>query len=167
MAEPTTLYERDFLAWSKQQAEALRAAARSGSNHALDWENLAEEIESLSISQRSALASQIRRVVRHFLKLEFSPETEPRRGWFESANDSKAEIEQLLETSPSLRTELASIIVAETLRGSKLAIGDLERYGELGPTILVRIRAKTYDEGQLLGDWFPEAGEPSEGDVRG
>jgi Domain of unknown function DUF29 len=162
MAESKTLYQRDFLAWSKQQAEALRAAARTGSNQLLDWENLAEEIESLGISQRSALASQIRRVIRHFLKLEFSAATDPRRGWFESANDAKAEIEQLLETSPSLRTELTSIIDAEMRRGSKLAIGDLERYGELNPTILARIRAKTYDEGQLLGDWFPP--EPSRGE---
>jgi len=37
---------------SKQQAEALRAAARGGSNQQLDWENLAEEIESLGKSQR-------------------------------------------------------------------------------------------------------------------
>jgi hypothetical protein len=54
-----TLYDEDFVAWSKQQAEALRAAARGGSNQQLDWENLAEEIGSLGKSQRSALGSQI------------------------------------------------------------------------------------------------------------
>lgn len=47
MAEPKTLYQRDLLAWSRQQAEALRTAARTSSNQLLDWENLAEEIEDL------------------------------------------------------------------------------------------------------------------------
>lgn len=39
-----TLYENDFFAWTEQQAEVLRRAAREGSNLPLDWENLAEEI---------------------------------------------------------------------------------------------------------------------------
>ena len=41
------LYEEDFVLWSKQQVEALRAAAHSGSNHQLDWDHLAEEIGRL------------------------------------------------------------------------------------------------------------------------
>ena len=44
MTDLKRLYERDFAAWSKQQAEALRAAGRGGSNQPLDWENLAEEM---------------------------------------------------------------------------------------------------------------------------
>ena len=155
MSDVKTLYDEDFLAWSQQQAGALRAAARSGSNQQLDWENLAEEIESLGISQRTALSSQIRRIIRHFLKLEFSSATDPRRGWFESANGAKAEIDQLLENSPSLRAELASIIAAETRRGAKLASADLEAHSELDPTIAASVRAKTYTEDQILGDWFP------------
>ncbi len=43
MAEPKLLYDNDFLAWSKHQAEALRAAMRDGSNQNLDFGNLAEE----------------------------------------------------------------------------------------------------------------------------
>jgi Domain of unknown function DUF29 len=155
MSDAKTLYEEDLVLWSEQQAEALRAAARGGTNRPIDWENVAEEIESLGISQRSALSSQIRRIVRHFLKLEFSPATEPRRGWFESANDAKVEIEHLLEHSPSLRSELPSIIAAETHRGSKLGIRDLERYGELEPATLARVQLRTYTEDQILGDWFP------------
>jgi Domain of unknown function DUF29 len=155
MVDVNTLYDQDFVAWSKEQAAALRSVARGGSNQRLDWDNLAEEIESLGISQRSALSSQIRRMIRHFLKLEFSPAAEPRRGWFESANDAKAEIEQLLETSLSLKTDLASIIAAETRRGAKLAIRDLERYGELAGATVTRINARTYTQEQILGDWFP------------
>ena len=53
------------------------------SSTTLDWENLAEEIEDLEKSVRRELQSQIRRVVRHLLKLEHSPAKDPRRGWEE------------------------------------------------------------------------------------
>jgi hypothetical protein len=39
------LYDRDFFLWTQKQSAALRGA--KGSNLPLDWENLAEEIESL------------------------------------------------------------------------------------------------------------------------
>jgi hypothetical protein len=38
MTDLKTLYETDTVAWSEQQAAALRAAARGGSNQPLDWE---------------------------------------------------------------------------------------------------------------------------------
>ena len=37
MAGLKSLYDTDFLAWSKQQAEALRAALRNGSDQHLDF----------------------------------------------------------------------------------------------------------------------------------
>ncbi|MFL5420976.1 MAG: DUF29 family protein, partial [Myxococcales bacterium] len=46
MADAGELYEQDFLRWTEQQATALRRAGKD-SNLPLDWENLAEEIESL------------------------------------------------------------------------------------------------------------------------
>ena len=65
MSDLKPLHDEDFLAWSKEQAEALRAAATAGSNLALDWENLAEEIEDLGAAQKSALYSQVRRVIQY------------------------------------------------------------------------------------------------------
>ena len=160
MSETRALYDTDFLAWSKDQAEGLRSLARGGSNEALDWENLAEEIESLGISQKTALRSQMRRIILHLLKLEFSPAVEPRRGWFESVGDARAEIESLLETSPSLKLDAGSALAMALRQGSKKAVFDLEKYGEVDPATLARIQAKTYTEDQILGDWFPP--EPSE-----
>ena len=162
MSDLKTLYDTDFLAWSKEQAEALRSAARGGSNKPLDWENLAEEIESLGISQKTALRSQMRRIVRHLLKLEFSPAAAPRRGWFESINDARSEIEDLLETSPSLNSVVDEALPMALRQGLKVAIGDLEEYGELAPPTLARMRATTYVGEQITGDWFPA--EPSTGD---
>ena len=150
-----TLYDRDLLAWAKEQAEALRSAARGGSDQALDWANLAEEIEDLGASQQSGLASQIRRIIEHLLKLENSPAPDPRPGWWESIVGARVEIEVLLERNPSLRGELPSIVAAEHKRAARKA--GLERYGELKPAIAARLRATTYTAEQILGDWFPPA----------
>ena len=150
------LYDKDFVAWSKQQAEALRAAARSGSNQRLDWQNLAEEIEGLGISQRSVLRSQIRRIIRHLIKLEHSRAIEPRRGWVESTGDARAEIEDLLKISPSLKTELDRDIAAQTQRAIELAIRDLRGHDEIQDADLPRLRGASYTAEQIFGDWFPE-----------
>jgi hypothetical protein len=156
MAELWSLYDRDFVAWSKQQAEALRTAARIGSNQSLDWENLAEEIEDLGKSARRELQSQIRRIVRHLLKLQHSPAKEPRRGWEESIVDARAEIEDLLEVSPSLRTGLDRDVERQTQRGIKLALRDLGRQQEIDSATTARLRATSYTEEQIFSDWFPD-----------
>jgi hypothetical protein len=156
MADPRTLYDTDFVAWSKQQAEALRAAARDGSNQPLDLANLAEEIEGLGISQKSALGSQIRRIIHHLLKLEYSGATEPRRGWIESINDARIEIEAVLEDSPSLKNEITAAITAEMRRGLRKAIADLKNYENIDPATLARMQGTAYTQEQVLGDWFPE-----------
>ena len=53
------LYEEDFVRWTEQQSRALREAARLGTNLLLDWENLAEEVDSLGRSVRHELRSRI------------------------------------------------------------------------------------------------------------
>lgn len=156
MAELRSLYDQDFVAWSKQQAEALRAAARIGTNQSLDWKNLAEEIEDLGKSARRELQSQIRRIVRHLLKLQHSPAKEPRRGWEESIVDARAEIEDLLEVSPSLRTELDHDVERQTQRGISLAMRDFRHQQEIDPVTTAALRATCYTEEQILGDWFPD-----------
>ena len=159
MSDTKTLYDEDFVAWAKEQAQALRSAARGSSNQKLDWENLAEEIESLAISQLRELKSQIRRVIEHLLKLEYSRAADPRRGWIESIVDARSEIESVLEDSPSLKNEIDAAISAELKRGSRKAIVELEKYGELDPATLASIRAATHTEEQVLGDWFPETSD--------
>jgi hypothetical protein len=155
MPDAKTLYDEDFVAWSKQQAAALRNAARSGANLPIDWKNLAEEVEDLGISERRTLHSQIQRIIRHLVKLQYSPATEPRRGWEDSITDARREIELVLRISPSLKRELGDVIADETGHGSQDALADLRRHGELDPQAVDRIRAIAYSEEQILGDWFP------------
>jgi uncharacterized protein DUF29 len=112
MAKTGALYDRDFVLWTEEQAAALRRA--KGSNLPLDWENLAEEIESLGKSDRRELRSQITRILRHLLKLAVSPKSEPRGGWRSTIRDARVEIEGVLEDSPSLRREIADIIARQS-----------------------------------------------------
>ena len=121
MTDLKTLYEEDTAAWSLQQAAALRATARGGSNQPLDWENLAEEIESLGKSLRLGLRSQIARIIQHEVKLEHSPAIDPRNGWRRTIRQARVEIDRILEDSPSLRCELPRFIREETGRALELA----------------------------------------------
>lgn len=156
MTDPKTLYDTDFVAWSKQQAEALRAAPRTGSNHAIDWENLAGEIEDLGKSHRLALRSHLMRIIQHLTKLEHSTATEPRHGWRRTVRLARLQATRRLEDNPSLRAELGRLIEAETPGGIELAIGDLEEYGEIDEAAAPVVRQVRYTEAQIIGDWFPE-----------
>jgi Domain of unknown function DUF29 len=73
-----SLYQTDYYAWTKQQAAELRRLAAARADSTLDLANLAEEVESLGISQLSSVKSQMRRVMEHLLKLEHSSGAEPR-----------------------------------------------------------------------------------------
>jgi hypothetical protein len=151
-----TLYEQDFAAWSKRQAEALRAVARGGSNQELDWENLAEEIEDLGKSQRSALGSHLMRIVQHLVKLEYSSAAGPRNGWRRTIRLARLHAQRRIEDSPSLKPELERLVEAETARGIELAIAELEEHGEIDEVGAQILRRARYSEAQVLGDWFPE-----------
>jgi hypothetical protein len=156
MTDPTTLYETDTVAWSEQQAAALRAAARGSSNQPLDWENLAEEIESLGRSLRYALRSQISRIIQHQVKLEYSPAVDPWRGWRRTIRQARAEIRQILSDNPSLRRGVPRFVAEETTPAVELALRDMEENDELHRLQLPSLRKATYTEEQVLGDWFPE-----------
>src|SRR5712671_4108216 len=128
MPKTNELYDRDFLLWTQEQAAALRTVKNS--NLPLDWDNLAEEIESLGKSQRTDLNSQVRRILRHLFKIEASPAADPRAGWRTTVRDARIEIEDLLEGSPSLRREIDAVVKRQNISAAKLAAYDLEDHGE-------------------------------------
>ncbi|MFL5012678.1 DUF29 family protein, partial [Rhizobium sp.] len=70
MAETAALYDEDYYAWTRAQADALRRLAAERWNGPLDLEHLAEEVEDLGRSQRHAAESLIERIIEHLLKLE-------------------------------------------------------------------------------------------------
>jgi Domain of unknown function DUF29 len=147
------LYDQDLVLWSEEQARALRTAAGAGWNAPIDWENVAEEIESLGKSERRALASHIAVVIEHLLKLQASPAAEPSRGWRDTIRRTRQKIEEVLEESPSLRHEVAGLVARQTSRAHALVRANLQDYGEQ-PRI--DIESVTYTDAQVLGDWLPQ-----------
>src|SRR3974390_805538 len=97
----------------------------------------------------------MRRIVHHLLQLAFSPAMEPRRGWAESIDDARSEVEDLLQTSPSLKNDASAALEFALRQGTRKAIRDLEKHGELDAATRTRIQATAYTTDQILGDWFP------------
>jgi signal transduction histidine kinase len=117
----------------------------------LDWENLAEEIDSLGRSLRHELRSPIAVILEHLMKLEYSATIDPRRGWIETIVRERSEIELILADNPNLRRDAGRIITEEAPRVARLTTRVLRLHGEDSGNLA----APTYMEGQVLGDWFP------------
>ena len=156
MAGAADLYERDFVLWSAEQAEALRSAAAAGANLPVDWANVAEEVEGLGKSLRRELASRTRTVIEHLLKLECSPAAAPRNAWRETILRSREEIADLLDESPSLHGMLPEIVGREQVKAGKFASYSLDAEGEPAAAARARITAGTYTQWQIFSDWLPD-----------
>lgn len=148
-------YEEDFVRWTEAQAATLRKAACLGIDLPLDWENLAEEIDSLGRSQRRELRSRIATIIEHLLKLQCSSVADPRANWIETIACERASIEDLVDDSPSLRNEIAEIIVREVPRTTKRVARRLRHYGETSSNTMALIENADFSEDQVLDDWFP------------
>lgn len=142
------LYERDFPAWAKRQAELLRA----GRYEDLDLDHLIEEVADLGVSERHAVLNRTRVILEHFLKLEHSPAMDPRRGWKEEIVTQRSDLEVIL--TPSLQRDLERDFEKTYQRARRDAARGLrpDRVDERHlPT------ASPYSVDQVLDpDWLPE-----------
>src|SRR3546814_20279597 len=82
------LYDTDFYAWTKAQADRLRRLEAERANLDLDLPRLAEEVEDLGKSERDAVLSQLGRIIEHCLQLEYAVAARTRAGWRASTNDA-------------------------------------------------------------------------------
>ncbi len=154
------LYAQDFYRWTQEQARALRDAARAGANLPVDWENVAEEIESLGRSDRREIVSRLATVVEHLLKLEHSPAREPRAGWKDTVQRERLAIENLVAESPSLRPDLPSMAEAAMAGAVRLTARSLGYRGEHAAAQRIIQAGTPYTLDELLGDdWFPPSPE--------
>ena len=144
------LYERDFYAWTFEQADVLRRRA-AGAN-ALDWENLAEEVESLGREQLNACESLLRQIVRHFWKIATADEGQLHavQHWRLEIIEFRLQIEAKL--TPTLRLRLqedAAEVIDRQLRAFKQLDRSLAADWRSDPPSLDQCLAE---------DWFPQPG---------
>ncbi|HLI79606.1 MAG TPA: DUF29 domain-containing protein [Candidatus Binataceae bacterium] len=120
-AQPDASYEHDFYTWSYAQARALRAREV----HALDWENLAEEIESLGRNNRHSVRSKMVVIVSHLLKLRYQPKKRS-PSWLASITTRRTDVEALLAESPSLRRHVPALLVEAYPTARRVATFEME-----------------------------------------
>ena len=130
-------YETDFYGWTQTQAARLRELGARGGNQDIDWENVAEEIESLGRSDKRQIASRLETILEHLLKLTFSTAAQPRTAWIRTVRRERKLVARLLKESPSLRPQVATLIeeYADLARDS--AASSLAEYGEIEAAALV------------------------------
>ena len=82
----SSLYDDDIVTWAEQQAAGLRQLAhRPELTTILDWENVAEEIESVGRSQVHAVESLLAQTLAHLLKRLSAPDTLSAEHWRKEA----------------------------------------------------------------------------------
>jgi len=114
-------YETDFYAWTQDQAEKLRARRANE----IDWENAAEEIESLGRSDRRSIANNLNVVLVHLLKWIYQPDRR-KGGWMASIIEHRDRLRRILGDSPSLRSYPADILAAEYASARRIAAAETE-----------------------------------------
>lgn len=148
-----SLYDTDVYTWAMQQASALRSEAVRGGSNAVDWENVAEEIESLGREQAHAIVSYMSRIIEHLLKLQVSPARDPRDHWMDETQRFRIQLERRTDSNPALAARLDQFVDRAHHYGRREASIGLARDGlllsdlpETCPYSIDQIRAF---------DWFP------------
>jgi hypothetical protein len=160
MSDVGELYERDFYAWTQDQAALLRAWPEALRPNALDLNHLAEEIEDLGRSQRRAARSLLLQVVQHLLKLRLHPDRQSERHWKKEVNGLRDQLRDVFVENPSLRAaraELAADLWARAA-GSLRRDLDLDGFDSRAAMASLPDPAEPYfdlDREVLAEDWFP------------
>jgi Domain of unknown function DUF29 len=157
---PSDLYQQDLYAWSKAQADLLRA----GRFAELDLQHVVEEIEDVGGALRRSVRNRIRNILEHLLKLEHSPATEhllklehspatePRAGWCATARTQRVRLRDAL--TPLLYREVANDL-GELYRDARaLAEGALRDHGEHAAADALP-ESCPYPLDQITSDWLP------------
>jgi len=114
-------YERDFYAWTFAQARALRTRQPEK----LDWENLAEEIESLGRSDRRQVRSRLTVILVHLLKWQLQNEHRS-ISWKSTIKAQRRDLELVLADSPSLRRLVPGLLAEAYPRARTDAAEEME-----------------------------------------
>jgi hypothetical protein len=96
MPEQLNTYEADFYRWTEEMGRRLREHDAA----ALDWENIAEEIESMGKRDYRALRSRTEVLLTHLLKWRYQPEKRS-RSWAGTILTQRSRIQLIVADSPS------------------------------------------------------------------
>jgi hypothetical protein len=142
------LYERDFYAWAKAQAELLRAGQYSD----LDLEHLIDEVDDLGESLKRSARSRIRTIIEHLLKLEHSPARDPRAGRYDTILARRSDLAD--ELTASIRREVEPALAELYDRARQTAAASLRNHGGRAAADALP-QACPYTLDQITNEWLP------------
>lgn len=151
LKKPTSLYDEDFYAWTQEQAAKLRARATFDNRGDIDWENAAEEIESVGNSERYEIESRMAVLLAHLLKWRYQPNRRS-NSWRASIGEQRTRIARRLRQSPSLRNFPAECLPDEFPIARLQAIGETDLPDDRFP-----LECPFTIEEILDPDFFPDA----------
>lgn len=100
-----TLYNLDFYQWTQRQGELLRVEEWEK----LDWQHIAEEIESLGKKDKRQVQSRLAVLITHLLKWEYQPDKRS-SSWRKTLKEQRFRLALVLNDSPSLKVELPQAV---------------------------------------------------------
>jgi Domain of unknown function DUF29 len=117
-------YDTDILTWSERQAALLRRiGAGEKVNDQVDWENVAEEVESVGRSQLAQVKSLLIQALAHMLKAEAWPLSREVPHWRAEAVRFRIDAADVFAPSMRQRIDVADLyakalrILPETIDG--------------------------------------------------
>ncbi len=105
MPRNAAAYDKDFYAWTQEQANLLRA----GKFSEIDVENLAEELDSMGRSDRREIDSRLEVLLAHLLKWQVQV-TFRSPSWRGTIREQRRRIAKLVRESPSLRPVIDQLL---------------------------------------------------------
>jgi hypothetical protein len=150
-------YDDDYYAWTQYQASVLRTMRRA--DNRLDRERVAEEIEDLGKSERDTVRSQVRRIIEHLLKLEYSPAVDPRFDWIASIVEARQALTD--KVTATLQRDVEAMLPRLHADGHELAQIGLQKFGEnAAAENLPGACPYTFEQIRQRG-WYPDPTKPS------
>ncbi len=95
------LYQKDYYGWLQENAQLIRERKFSE----VDADNLIEELESMGKSEKRELSSRLTVLLMHLMKWQYQA-VRRSTSWRNTIAVQRIDIQDLLEDSPSLRTEI-------------------------------------------------------------
>jgi Domain of unknown function DUF29 len=109
-------YSKDAYGWAMAQGRLLRERRFDY----IDWDNVAEEIETMGRSERNVYRSHLIQLLIHILKWDAQP-THRGRSWYNSIINHRDDALQALAENPSLKPELDDVFAGALTKARRLA----------------------------------------------
>jgi Domain of unknown function DUF29 len=146
----SNLYNRDFYAWTQEQASLLQNRQWSQ----LDLTNIIEEIASLGRQERRELLNRLGILMGHLLKWQYQSQARS-RSWLTTIDLQRLEIADLLVDNPSLKPELDAALQRSYVKATKLAVREINlprcTFPEYCPYVLTEILDDRFYPGEPSG----------------